>query len=93
MNSLMELDILFLDIDGVLNPDKGDYPHVFCPDCVFQLKRLFRACPDLKIVFSTTWRLGVPFFALGWLWRQHDLPLKAVAGRTTDQLLQMSPAL
>lgn len=80
----MDLDILFLDIDGVLNPDKDNYPDGFCPECVGELKRLFKACPDLKIVFSTSWRLGVPFFALGWLWRQHELPLKVIVGRTPE---------
>ncbi len=80
----MELDILFLDIDGVLNPYASKHPHVFSPDCVAQLKRLFGAHPKLKIVFSTAWRVGTPFFVLGWLWRQHELPLPAVIGRTTD---------
>ncbi len=80
----MELDILFLDIDGVLSPENASQPDVFSPECVRQLKRIFLSCPELKIVFSTSWRLGLPFFALGWLWRQHDLPLKAIAGRTPD---------
>ena len=80
----MQLDILFLDIDGVLNPDKENYPDVFSPDCVTQLKRLFEARPKTKIVFSTTWRLETAFFVLGWLWRIHDLPVRAVIGRTPE---------
>jgi hypothetical protein len=80
----MQLDILFLDIDGVLNPYGTRHPHVFAPECVAHLKRLFAACPELKVVFSTAWRLDTSFFVLGWLWRQHDLPLRAVIGRTAD---------
>jgi hypothetical protein len=36
------------------------------------------------VVFSTSWRTGFAFFALGWLWRQHDLPLPRVIARTPD---------
>ena len=78
----MQLDILFLDIDGVLNPDKAKYTASFDPSCVAELKRFFAARPDTRIVFSTSWRLGFPFFVLGWLWHHHDLPLQAVVGRT-----------
>ena len=79
---MLNLDILFLDIDGVLNPDKAKSAKGFCPDCVAELKRFFVARPDTKVVFSTSWRLGFPFFVLGWLWHHHDLPLQAVVGRT-----------
>jgi hypothetical protein len=79
---MMNLDILFLDIDGVLNPDKDKSATTFSAECVAQLKRFFAARPETKIVFSTSWRLGLPLFALGWLWRYHDLPLQAVVGRT-----------
>ena len=78
----MQLDILFLDIDGVLNPDKAQGTATFAPDCVTQLQRFLAARPKTKIVFSTSWRLGFPFFVLGWLWHHHDLPLQAVVGRT-----------
>jgi hypothetical protein len=79
----MQLDILFLDIDGVLNPDKAKGSTDFAPDCVAQLHRFFTARPHTKVVFSTSWRLGFPLFALGWLWH-HQLPLQAVIGRTPD---------
>jgi HAD domain in Swiss Army Knife RNA repair proteins len=80
----MLLDVIFLDIDGVLNPDKDKYPHVFAPDCVTQLRRILNVRPDTHIVFSTTWRTGFTFFVLGWLWHQHNLPLSRVIGRTPD---------
>jgi len=79
----MQLDVLFLDIDGVLNPHNTKHRHVFAPECVAQLQRLLAVHPPLKIVFSTSWRQGTPFFVLGWLWRQHELPLPAILGRTT----------
>jgi hypothetical protein len=78
----MQLDILFLDIDGVLNPDKAKGRADFAPECVAELKRFFAARPETKVVFSTSWRLGFPFFVLGWLWHHHHLPLQAVVGRT-----------
>lgn len=80
----MQLDVIFLDIDGVLNPDKDNYPHVFAPNCVAQLQRILHLRPAAHIVFSTSWRTGFSFFTLGWLWRQHDLPLPRVIARTPD---------
>ena len=81
----MQLDILFLDIDGVLNPvNDTKHPHVFAPEAVTQLRRILDARPEAHVVFSTTWRTGFTFFVLGWLWHQHDLPLKRVIGRTPD---------
>ena len=80
----MQLDVIFLDIDGVLNPYKGNDPHAFDPGCVAQFRRILDARPEVYVVFSTTWRIGVTFFALGWLWNKHNLPLKRVIGRTPD---------
>jgi hypothetical protein len=81
----MQLDVIFLDIDGVLNPiNDTNYPHVFDPEAVAQLRRILDARPEIHVVFSTTWRTGFTFFVLGWLWNQHDLPVKRVIGRTPD---------
>jgi hypothetical protein len=80
----MLLDVIFLDIDGVLNPDKDKHPHVFDPECVRQLRRILDASPQVHVVMSTSWRTGFPFFVLGWLWHQHDLPIQRVIGRTPD---------
>lgn len=77
-------NILFLDIDGVLNHDKEDHPHVFAPDCVHELRRILEASPHTQIVLSTSWRTGFSLFALGWLWRQHGLPDERVMGRTSE---------
>ena len=80
----MQLDVIFLDIDGVLNPDKDKFPHVFDPDCVRQLQRILDCNPLARVVFSTSWRTGFSFFVLGWLWHEHNLPLERVIGRTPD---------
>jgi hypothetical protein len=80
----MEMDILFLDVDGVLNPSNGSHPHIFAPECVGQLRRILDSRPQVQIVFSTSWRTGMAFFRLGWLWRQHDLPQQRVIGRTPE---------
>ncbi len=78
----MQMDIIFLDIDGVLNPDKESYDNIFSPECVMQLKRILKHHPKAHVVFSSSWRTGFSAFTLGWLWRQHDLPLKRVIGST-----------
>jgi hypothetical protein len=80
----MLLNVLFLDIDGVLNPEKTNHQHVFAPGCVRQLRRILDHNPQTHVVFSTSWRTGFSFFVLGWLWRQHDLPLQRVIGRTPE---------
>ncbi len=80
----MEINVIFLDIDGVLNPEKSPNPTVFAPDCVAQLARILDANPATRIVFSTSWRMGFPLFALGWCWREHNLPNKRIIGRTPD---------
>ena len=82
--ALMEIDVIFLDIDGVLNHDKADHQHIFAPGCVKQLRRILDSHPQTHVVFSTSWRTGFSFFVLGWLWRQHDLPLQRVIGRTPE---------
>lgn len=45
--------ILFLDFDGVLHPLMRQEPD-FCR--LPQLWQILRACPDLNVVFSTSWR-------------------------------------
>jgi hypothetical protein len=85
----MELDILFLDIDGVLIPDKAAGSCDLAPDCVGHLKRLLEARPKTKVVLSTAGRLGLPLFALGWLWHQNQLPLRVVVGRTPNIRLDL----
>jgi hypothetical protein len=45
--------ILFLDFDGVLHP-VGGKTEPFCH--VPMLWRVLRACPSLRVVFSTSWR-------------------------------------
>ena len=65
--------ILFLDFDGVLNStqsriwvqrriDQGDsvtpIDKDFCPIALSNLKKILELIPDLKIVISSSWRLG-----------------------------------
>lgn len=45
--------ILFLDFDGVLHPNIIG-TKLFC--CTNQLWKILRACPDVLVVFSTSWR-------------------------------------
>jgi hypothetical protein len=45
--------ILFLDFDGVLHPIQRSEPD-FCR--LELLWKILRACPDVEVVFSTSWR-------------------------------------
>ncbi|MBX3733513.1 MAG: hypothetical protein KF791_13065 [Verrucomicrobiae bacterium] len=78
----MHLNILFLDIDGVLNLEGSRHPDVFAPGCVRELRRILDHNPRNHVVFSTAWRIGFPFFVLGGLWQRHGLPSDRVLGRT-----------
>lgn len=42
----MDINVLFLDIGGVLNPDKQKHHHLFLPECVGRLRRIFGAQPS-----------------------------------------------
>lgn len=56
------------------------------------MRRILEASPQTHVVFSTSWRTGFSFFVLGWLWRQHDLPLQRVIGRTPEIQIEMRGA-
>lgn len=45
--------ILFLDFDGVLHPETSD-AELFCRLPLFW--ELLRQCPEVEVVFSTSWR-------------------------------------
>jgi hypothetical protein len=54
------LKVLFLDIDGVLNHDQtrdriGGFLGLN-PGMIKRFNRIIEACPDVKIVISSTWR-------------------------------------
>jgi hypothetical protein len=51
--------ILFLDFDGVLHPAKKNGEPVFCR--LPLLWNILRACPNVQVVFSTTWREDFSF--------------------------------
>lgn len=46
--------ILFLDFDGVTHPECSDASQLFC--CTPLLWQIMRACPTVRVVFSTSWR-------------------------------------
>ena len=71
----MHLDIIFLDVDGVLNPEKNERRDVFDSGCGQQLRRILDASLAAHVVFSTTWRVGYSFFVLDWFWQEHNLPM------------------
>jgi hypothetical protein len=56
----MDMKVIFLDIDGVLNHDQtrdriGGYLGLN-PGMIKRFNRIIEACPDVKIVISSTWR-------------------------------------
>jgi len=48
--------LLFLDFDGVLHPLRGDGIDARLFSRVAALWEILRACPDVRVVFSTSWR-------------------------------------
>ena len=70
------MDILFLDIDGVLNNTSSagnrdgsrfiEKDLAICRDNLENLKRLLEKFPDLKIVWSTDWRYRDEQTWFGW---------------------------
>lgn len=65
------MKILFLDIDGVMNSHQAIHMYYkesnaakhgrsmpFCPISCSNLREILERIPDLKIVVSSTWRLG-----------------------------------
>ena len=78
--------ILFLDIDGVLiayPEDEAMSPH-FTPRCVAALKKVIKAVPEMKIVFSSTWRLPEHVARLREQWTAHGLPPELTLDGTPD---------
>jgi len=78
----MQIDIIFLDVDGVLIPDTNAQRKSFDAQCVKQLRRILDGCPNAYVVFSTSKRLGFSLFNLGWHWSYFDLPLERAIART-----------
>jgi hypothetical protein len=76
--------LIFLDVDGVLNPVDGSHEHVFDSGCVQNLKLILEAVPNTRVVFSTSWRSGFTLFRLGWLWRHHGFDEELVLGGTPE---------
>lgn len=76
--------ILFLDIDGVLNAHQYDPKAESCvilPECVYRFNTLLDALPDLNLVISSAWRYMIRNGAMSlsgfeYLLRTHGLYCK-----------------
>ena len=79
--------ILFLDIDGVLLAS-GDPPRaardLFSRSCRTHLLTLIDRLPDLRIVVTSSYRLGSGYARLLKLWRADELP---------DRIIDRTPHL
>ena len=81
---MKDTNLIFLDVDGVLNPIDGSHEHVFAPDCVRSLQGILEAVPNTRVVWSSSWRSGFSLFRLGWLWRHHGFDHELVLGGTPE---------
>jgi hypothetical protein len=88
-----EPPILFLDIDGVLIafPEGEPTAHQFTPRCVAELKTVIAALPGLRVVFSTSWRLGKHVNRLQDQWLANGLPVEITRDGTPE--LQPDPTV
>jgi 16S rRNA C1402 (ribose-2'-O) methylase RsmI len=89
------MKVLFLDIDGVLNshqsirmffrqagmPSSGAAIH-FCPISSSNLQEIMARIPDLKIVVSSTWRIGNTLETMREELRSSGIDLNRVIGMT-----------
>ena len=93
--------VLFLDIDGVMNSqasaiywnrkglDNGGFSKrhgAFCPIAVSNLTYLLEEVPDLKIVVSSTWRLGETTESMREI-------LKELAGVDPERVIGLTPSM
>jgi hypothetical protein len=78
--------ILFLDVDGVLVPDRQDAPATtqFHLACVEVFRSVLVAVPGVRVVFSTTWRLPQHVKRLHEQWTAHGFPLALAMDGTPD---------
>lgn len=91
------LDLLFFDIDGVLNSEQsavmwnrngrvggGLRPgkHDFCPIAASNLLSLLEYLPDLRLVISSTWRNNRTVEELDQMFQEIGLPPRTVIGKT-----------
>ncbi len=92
------MNVLFLDIDGVLNsakwygnrphrflkdnPEESDWECEFDPSAVATLKKLMHDVSDLQIVISSTWRLN---YELDEFKRRFSKMLSIEPGRVIDK--------
>jgi hypothetical protein len=92
------MKLLFLDFDGVLNSaqfarlqhraylkDKSKsrpYRDEFCPICCSNLIYIIETIKDLKIVISSSWRLGSPVEELRSLLGRHGIPEDLIIDKT-----------
>ncbi len=78
-----KISLAFFDVDGVLatglDRDVHGF-HSFSPKPVANLQRVIAAIPNLKIVFSSSWRYDV--FRLAFTWFEAGLPKEVILGCT-----------
>lgn len=85
------MKVLFLDFDGVLNSEtyqmillnKGlkwtdQFGPVFDPEAVKNLGRIVEAIPGLRIMVTSSWKIGHDNSWLRSLWKKRDMPGSAV---------------
>lgn len=82
----MNHPILFLDIDSVLiaYPEGEHTPPAFTPRCVEAFRTILDGVPDLRIVFSSTWRLPEHVNRLHEQWTAHNMPESIAIDGTPD---------
>lgn len=79
------MQLIFLDIDGVLNslqstiyynqfPDKISMEDRLCPIATSNLKYILDKFPDCKIIVSSTWRRGRTLEVLNQILGQYNIP-------------------
>lgn len=94
------IKVLFLDFDGVLNSaqfahlqyrhwmadhsNPRPYREDFCPIACSNLLWILEEVPELKLVVSSSWRLGTPMTELKAILHRQGIPPELVIDKTPD---------
>ena len=88
--------LLCLDIDGVMNPEyfyvreqwRGEHPDVWAmePTCCAILASVFDRLPDLRVIISSSWRVGRTVKELRGIFQSNELDGSRIIARTGPEI-------
>ncbi|MBS1198185.1 MAG: hypothetical protein H6R18_1970 [Proteobacteria bacterium] len=81
----MPISLIFLDFDGTLHPLQAHPGDMFCANPL--LWQILRACPDVKVVISSSWRATRDLTEL------RDLVTAGGGEDLSDRIIDVTPSI